>query len=395
VPNLMRLCLAWGLLLSPVAGGVATAARNTGPWDLASLDNPPKCTWVESDGPIRSLYYEGEPYQGHPTRVFAYYAVPAKDGQKHPAMVLVHGGGGKAFKEWAELWARRGYVAIAMDLAGRGPDGQRLSDGGPDQGDGEKFTDLAKGIKEAWPYHAVADVIRAHSLIRRLPEVDADRVGITGISWGGYLTCIVAGLDDRFKVAVPVYGCGFLDEDSAWLLVFAKLPPADKALWVKTFDPSNYLPGCHMPMLFVNGTNDFAYPLGSYQKSYRLVKGPRTLCITVNMPHGHVEGWKPKEIGLFVDSVLCKGQPMARFTRLTRDGVKVAAGFDAKVPISRAAMHYTKDSGPWQKRTWQSVPAEVDANEVRCVLPTDKGIVYFLTMTDERGAVVSTEHESL
>jgi len=29
---------------------------------------------------------------------------------------------------------------------------------------------------------------------------------VTGISWGGYLTCIVAGIDDRLKAAVPVYG---------------------------------------------------------------------------------------------------------------------------------------------------------------------------------------------
>jgi hypothetical protein len=55
-----------------------------------------------------------------------------------------------------------------------------------------------------------------------------------------------------------------------------------------------------MPMLFVNGTNDFAYPLDSYQRSYRLVKN-RNLCIMVNMPHGHPQGWAPKEIGLFVD----------------------------------------------------------------------------------------------
>ena len=46
--------------------------------------------------------------------------------------------------------------------------------------------------------------------------MDRRRIGITGISWGGYLTCIVAGLDDRLKVAVPVYGCGFLGDDSVW-----------------------------------------------------------------------------------------------------------------------------------------------------------------------------------
>ena len=84
-----------------------------------------------------------------------------------------------------------------------------MPDGGPNQGDDEKFGSIDKPPTEQWSYHAVAAAIRGHSLIRSFPEVDAQRTAVTGISWGGYLTCIVAGLDSRFKAAVPVYGCGF------------------------------------------------------------------------------------------------------------------------------------------------------------------------------------------
>lgn len=45
-----------------------------------------------------------------------------------------------------------------------------------------------------------------------MKQVDADKTCLTGISWGGYLTCIVAALDNRFKAAAPVYGCGYMDE---------------------------------------------------------------------------------------------------------------------------------------------------------------------------------------
>src|SRR5262249_5262137 len=155
-----------------------------------------------------------EPYKGKPTRVFAYYAEPEKVNGKLPAMVLVHGGGGTAFPEWAQLWAKRGYVALAMDLAGHGEKRKRLPDGGPNQDDAARCG--KNDVKEMWSYHAVAAVIRGHSLLRSLPNVDAEHIGITGISWGGYLTCIVAGVDDRFKVAIPVYGCGFIHENSAW-----------------------------------------------------------------------------------------------------------------------------------------------------------------------------------
>jgi dienelactone hydrolase len=364
--------------------------RTTGPWDLAALRKPPKVTVAEEGKTLTSLYYEGEPYRGKATRVFAYLARPEKAEGKLPAMVLVHGGGGAAFKEWAELWAKRGYVALAMDLAGNGPDRKRLPDGGPAQDDDTKFADGLE--KDAWTYHAVAAVLRGVSLLADRPDVDAKRIGVTGISWGGYLTCIVAGLDDRLKVAVPVYGCGFLDEDSVWVPTFEKMPPEQRKAWVEHFDPSRYLGRAPMPMLFVNGTNDFAYPLGSYQKSYRLVKD-RTLCVTVAMPHGHRQGWAPVEIGLFVDHYLSGGKPLAHVESMKRDGNKVEVKYRSVVPIGTAALHYTTDGGPWQKRKWQTREARVEKGSVRAELPEGRPLVYFLTLTDERKATVSTEHE--
>ena len=201
----------------------AKSLPSTTPWDLIDLSQPPAYEWSNQESPVWSLYYEGEPYKNQPTHVFAYYASPATLEAKnvvensYPAVVLVHGGGGTAFKEWAELWAKRGYAAIAMDLAGCGPDRKRLADGGPDQSDKEKFGAIDQSPHDQWTYHAVANVILAHSLIRSFKEVDASRTAVTGISWGGYLTCIVAGLDNRFKAAVPVYGCGFLHKNSVWL----------------------------------------------------------------------------------------------------------------------------------------------------------------------------------
>ena len=59
---------------------------HTGPWDLAALKKPPRVTWVDTSGPLRKLYYENEPVQGKPTRVFAYYAQPEKFTGKLPAV---------------------------------------------------------------------------------------------------------------------------------------------------------------------------------------------------------------------------------------------------------------------------------------------------------------------
>jgi dienelactone hydrolase len=377
---------------------IGSASAQPGPWKIEELAKSPRVEWLDKAGKLRRLHYESEPYQSKPTRVFAYYAEPEKIDGKLPAMVLVHGGGGTAFAEWAQLWAKRGYIAIAMDLAGHGEGRKRLPDGGPDQDDVSRFKQ--NDVKEMWSYHAVAAVIRAHSLLRSLPNVDPDRVGITGISWGGYLTCIVAGVDDRFKAAVPVYGCGFIHENSVWLPTFGKMPGEWRKIWVENFEPSRYLGQAKMPMLFVNGTNDFAYPLDSYQRSYRLVKN-RNLCITVNMPHGHEQGWAPKEIGLFVDQHLRAGKPLFRFADIRdrmqeKDGVITLPILQTQ-EIKSVSAHWTTDTkGPWQKRKWESRLAERmvgNATDFFTVaLLKDRPLVYFLTVTDQRGATVSNEH---
>ena len=55
----------------------ARSLPKTTPWDLKALSAAPGYEWSTQDGPVWSLFYEGEAYQGKPTRVFAYYASPA------------------------------------------------------------------------------------------------------------------------------------------------------------------------------------------------------------------------------------------------------------------------------------------------------------------------------
>jgi len=419
----------WLSLVILLFAGSVTAedSRQTGPWNMAELKVAPKAEFGTPDGLVQEVYYENVPYQGKPTRVFAYFARPAGKGP-FPAMLCVHGGGGKAFREWAELWAQRGYAALAMDTAGHGPAvagkppvagkpavPPRLPDGGPDQDDNGKFGDFTlETVKDMWTYHAVAAVVRGHSLLASLPEVDKDRIGITGISWGGYLTCIVTGIDDRLKVSIPVYGCGFLGDDSAWVDRLAAMPPEQRTLWLDQFDPSRYLPGATCPMLWVNGTNDFAYPLSSYQKSYQLPKGPVTLCIRVRMPHGHPPGWAPVEIGLFADSVFREGAPLPSIGKaaIITEGPEQALGMvftDFQSPAFRqivaTELHYTTDVGPWQKRTWHTQPAggrsklktglKTEGTVQVSKLPDKRPIVFYMSVTDDRGALVSTPHVHL
>ncbi len=362
-------------------------------WNLDDLlSKPPIVAWGEPTGLVRPIYYEGEIWNGKPTRVFAYYGRPEGDGP-FPAVLLIHGGGGKAFKDWAELWAKRGYVALAMDLAGNGPDG-RLPDGGPNQDDNGKFRDFTvddDDYKNMWTYQMIANILRGHALLAAQKDVDADRIAATGISWGGYLSCILSGVDSKLKAVVPVYGCGFLDENSTWVPRFDKMSPEQRTRWVFLFDPSKHLGRATCPMLFVNGTNDFAYPPDSYEKSYRLPKGPVTLSITIRRPHGHIFTFK--EVDTFIDNILLRNvEPLAAVSSIKLDAEKktVSATFQSKVPVEKAELAWTSDAGPWQKRNWQSAPATITGNTVSASLPTQTPTCYYLLLTDQRGLPVST-----
>ncbi|MDB6117610.1 MAG: cah [Verrucomicrobiaceae bacterium] len=406
------------LLLPLLLSTGQLAAEKVGPWDLDALKkNVPEMTWIHQDQPVHSLTYAGELYKGKPTKVFAFYAspvtlgdVPAPARKKFPGVVLIHGGGGTAFADWAFLWAKRGYAAIAMDLAGSRPpepvfdpktglpvghqsDGAkrtRLPDGGPGQGHEEKFNSIGGDTSDDWPFHAVASVMRAHTLLRSFAEVEAENTAVTGISWGGYTTCLIASLDDRFKAAVPVYGCGFLHEGES-----VQKPSIDalgdrKALWVKEYDPGSLLPRCHVPILCVNGTNDVHYALDSYMKSYNAVPGEKQMRIELNMRHGHPPGWAPKEIGLFIDSKCRAGVPLPvpGIPMIEGDNIKVTC--QSATALKDAKLYYTVESGLRSGRKWVTVPATVAGTTITAPKPPADANTWYMTITDERDAMVST-----
>lgn len=387
------------------------------PWSLDQLTDAPAMKWLDASSPVRSLTYENEEFKGQTTDVFAFYATPgtisgdtSKD-KDLPAVVLIHGGGGTAFAQWTWLWAKRGYAAIAMDLSGHRPpapkfdpttgdlvsgfsrsgDRTRLERGGPGAGHVEKFANVGGDPTDDWQRHAVPAAIRAHSLIRCFKGVDADRTAVTGISWGGYMTCIVASVDHRFKAAVPVYGCGFLyDGESVQRPAIDALTPGKRTEWISKYDPSAWLPKCQIPIFFVNGTNDVHYPLVSYSRSYGLVKSPKQIRIEVKMRHSHQAGWVPNEIGRFVDHHLLGAEPLPQLGKpASKDGL-ASVEFKSEVGVKTAQLHYTTDTGRLAERSWTSLPAGINGDTISAAVPGD-ATIWLFSATDSRDGMVSTD----
>ncbi|RRA99974.1 alpha/beta hydrolase family protein [Larkinella rosea] len=370
-------------------------------WDLKALSKSPAVEWLNQTGPVRSLLYKGVDYEGKPTQVFAYYSNPDLIRGKpvgkrtYPGVVLIHGGGGKAFKEWVEKWAADGYAAIAMDLAGKGSDGQRLAQAGPDQGDVDKFSKLEKAdLRDMWTFHAVSSAILAHSLLLSFPEVDATKTAVTGISWGGYLTCLVASLDNRFKAAAPVYGCGFYNESDIFKKPIGQLSAGSQRKWMKFFDPSTYLPYAQPQFLFVNGNTDRFYNVVPYHKTYSLIApARRTMCLIPDMKHGHEAGWVPHEIRYFFESVLNERVPLVQVSPVSVQDSTLRLSYQSPVSVLSAEFYYSNDTTSLnEQRVWSKQKGIVDPKN-RTISSTrpKEGFKYgFFYLKDHRNVGVSS-----
>ena len=316
---------------------------------------------------VNAIFFDSVPWQGKPVKVFAWCGVPKlKSGRKAPGIVLVHGGLGTAYAGWVKLWNSRGYAAIAMDTCGAVPDGGRKQPSSKDWPRHEhsgpagwgNFDQSGLPLKEQWPYHAVAAVILGHSLLRSFEGVAPDKIGITGVSWGGMLACITAGIDDRLAFAAPVYGCGFLGNDSS---CFAPRDPLHSR-WLELWDPSIYLKDAAMPFLWLNGTNDIHFPMESLQESSRLTRGEKRLCIRVRMGHSHGEvSEKPPEILDFAEATLNGGELPPAFTDIEIRNGKASVSYSGARKIVKAELNFTRASGFWTDRFWNTAPAELDA----------------------------------
>ena len=354
-------------------------------WDFKALFEKPKIheTKERHAKGLRSFFYEGVDYKGNPTKVFAYYGAPKgkapDDGW--PAVVCAHGGGGTAYPEWVRFWNNKGYAAIAMDLEGHLPGGKShqvegdfpTGVGHPHSGPSriDWFGDRELPDNEQWFYHAVADVIRANSLLRSFSDINSEKIGLTGISWGGTVASAVAGVDSRFAFAIPVYGGGFIhqsdNEGLAQWFPPKNMTEAQFSDYRAKWDPSAHLPHAKMPMLWVTSVADPVFQIDIFAQSVQAAGGDSRLCMRPWMIHGHGNGWNDApEIGQFADSIVKGGPPLPKLHRPeTKPDTRIVhTKYEGNGKFTEAWIYYTTSSGKWKSRKWNFIQCSIGDKEL-------------------------------
>lgn len=127
---------------------------------------------------------------------------------KAPALVWVHGGPGgqttRAHSAFIQYLANHGYVVLGIN--NRGSSGYGKTFFAADDG--------KHGREPLW------DTVAAKKYLQSLDYVDADKIGIIGGSYGGYMTvAALAFKPEEFKVGVDIFGV------TNWLRTLESIPP--------------------------------------------------------------------------------------------------------------------------------------------------------------------------
>lgn len=276
-------------------------------WDLEQLKLPPKVEIVsettDSGITVTELFYTSPGSGDRELRIFAYYARPTGV-ENLPALVWVHGGACVGQRDEAVKWAKRDYAAISMDLPGKGgPYRVTSRSEGPDMTDPAIFN-VYPNPKHSYLYLCVNAACRAISFLQSREEVDPNRIGMLGISWGGVITLLANGIDDRITAACTVFGAGYITDESYWISTqLAEMNDEEKEIWRRYFDPSSYLNTQHGRTLFVTATEDVYFPLRSFMRTYEGAKCEKAIYLVPDKNH-EIDGKAVKVIEEWFDASL-------------------------------------------------------------------------------------------
>ncbi|MGJ8650347.1 MAG: autotransporter-associated beta strand repeat-containing protein [Opitutaceae bacterium] len=313
---------------------------------------------------LEAIFFDSVDYLGNPTRVYAFVGMPAWDPATDaplPAIVLVHGGAGMAYDTWANLWAERGYVAIAIDTEGASNTTGRHNMGGPRRTG--VFNESSVTIGDQFMFHATAGSILANSLLRSLSFVDDTKVGIHGVSWGGVITSNVIGVDSRFAFAIPTYGCGHMwDGVGKWQEAISNAGGTEyyKNVW----DPMHYLENATMPIMWLTWLNDSTFNLDCQANSYNKAPGTRMVSMIQGMRHSHAFAWSRADSYDFADSIvgnnpgsvgLSTNNPWCVQKSLSLVGDQVTVEFESTRNLTSATLYHSNQMGDSKAFSWTTV----------------------------------------
>lgn len=229
---------------------------------------------------------------GYVIHGWAMRPVDWEPGRRYPAILHIHGGPrtvfGDVFHHEMQVWANAGYFVFYCNP--RGSDGR-----------GNEFGFIS-GKYGSIDYEDIMAFL--DEMLSQYPEVDPARVGVTGGSYGGFMTNWIIGHTDRFAAAASqrsIANWTTFEYTTDIGLRFAKgqmratTDTDAEKLW--SHSPLRYAKNCHTPTLFIHSDNDFRCWMSEGLAMFTALKkaGVETkLCLFRGENHELSRSGKPK-----------------------------------------------------------------------------------------------------
>lgn len=234
--------------------------------------------------------YGGQPIKG-------WLALPKIRQSRLPCVVEYIGyGGGRGLPiQWLN-WASAGFAHFVMDTRGQGS--AWMPGDTPDlepDGSSPQFPGfMTRGVLSPRTYYyrrVFTDAVRAVEAARSIPEIDPQRIAITGGSQGGGITLAVAGLAPDVQVAMP--DVPFLCHYKRATTLVNTHPYGEIAAFCKThrdkiqvvfdtlayFDGMNFAPRARARALFSTALMDDICPPSTVFAAYNYYAGPKDIIV--------------------------------------------------------------------------------------------------------------------
>ncbi|OGV70578.1 MAG: hypothetical protein A3K19_06630 [Lentisphaerae bacterium RIFOXYB12_FULL_65_16] len=423
--NVQRLVI--GAALAVFAGRLPVGAAETDLFAPFLQDVAPEVVEIKSkaveDGvEVTRLRFRSRhvPEANEDVIIYGILARPIEKGT-YPGVLVCHGGGGYAdyVADAVKGWAKRGYVSMCQDQPGF-YNGEKGQSSGP-------WAKLKRSMYTVEPdatasvlFDGVAAALNGLALLRTQPDVDRARIGVTGGSWGGYMTTMVTSLAGaRVKTAFSIYGCGFYDIGSIWRPDLEAMPRDRADVWLRTLDVGRQAPRMTATYFTMPAANDwFFWPTG-VMATYDAIRSPKNIAFSPNDSHvlripGGTSGpqkFDTKAHRTYAEIVWMdyqlKGEG-APFPVCRTEGAPSRAGTDLAVrvavegplPIKTVTVWHSYGETPWRTRWWEPVPAarQGDSAVYTAKVPvyeTAEPISWLAVATDDRDISVSTTMQEL
>ncbi len=187
--------------------------------------------------------------------------------RRYPLILSIHGGPhgmyGYGFNSTFQAYAARGYSVLYLNPRGSSGYGQKFSDGTLREWGGGDYRDLMMGVDE---------------ILRTRSWIDAERLGVTGGSYGGFMTNWIITQTTRFKAAVASASVSNLVSFYSTSLYqdlihaeFGGFPWDDyDLLW--RWSPLRYVKQAQTPTLLIHGELDNDVHITQAEEMYMALK---------------------------------------------------------------------------------------------------------------------------